>query len=129
MEIVIYRSLTYLPLIVLGVNSTVILWIAVFTTLIGHLNHSNLKLDWGPFRYVLNSPRLHVWHHDVVNHKRSGQNFGIIFSLWDFLFGTAYLPEEEQPPRLGFENMEKFPEGLTRRLVYPFWKRRTIGVT
>ena len=74
MGIVIYRGLTYLPLIVLGVNSAVILWIAVFTTLIGHLNHANLKLDWGPFWYVLNSPRLHVWHHDVNNHKKSGQN-------------------------------------------------------
>ena len=123
MEIVIYRGLTYLPLIVLGVNSTVILWIAVFTTLIGHLNHSNLKLDWGPFRCVLNSPRLHVWHHDVINHKKSGQNFGIIFSLWDFLFGTVYFPKEEQPVRLGFENMGEFPAHLLPRLFYPFLKK------
>jgi len=126
MEIVIYRGLTYLPLVVLGVNSTVILWIAVFTTLIGHLNHSNLKLDWGSFRYLLNSPRLHVWHHDVINHKRSGQNFGIVFSLWDFWFGTAYLPAEEQPARLGFDKMEKFPERFLQRLVYPFFKPGTV---
>ena len=123
MGIVIYRGLTYLPLIVLGVNSAVILWIAVFTTLIGYVNHSNLELDWGPFRFVLNSPRLHVRHLDVINHKKSGQNFGIIFSLWDFLFGTAYLPKEEQPLRLGFENMEKFPAHLLSRLVYPFLKK------
>jgi sterol desaturase/sphingolipid hydroxylase (fatty acid hydroxylase superfamily) len=122
MEIVIYRSLTYLPLIVLGASPKVILWIAVFTTLIGHLNHSNLKLNWGPFQYVLNSPRLHVWHHDVLNHKKSGQNFGIIFCLWDFIFGTAYLPSEEQPAKLGFEKMEKFPERLLPRLVYPFFR-------
>ncbi len=123
MEIVVYRGLTYLPLFLLGVNDAVILWIVVFSTLIGHLNHANLKLDWGIFRYVLNSPRLHVWHHDVVLHKAYGQNFGVVFSLWDFLFGTAYLPEQEQPGRLGFDQMETFPAGLLPRLVYPFWKR------
>jgi len=120
MEIVIYRGLTYLPLVALGVDSTVILWIAVFTTLIGHLNHANLDLGWGPFRYLLNSPRLHVWHHDVINHKKAGQNFGIIFSLWDFLFGTVYFPKEGQPVKLGFENMQKFPSHLLPRLIYPF---------
>lgn len=84
MEIVVYRGLTYFPLFLLGVDDTVILWIAVFSTLIGHLNHSNLNLDWGIFRYVLNSPRLHVWHHDIVQHQKSGQNFGIVFSLGTF---------------------------------------------
>lgn len=128
MEIVLYRGLTYLPLFLLGVDRRVILWIAVFSTLIGHLNHSNLDLDWGIFRWILNSSRLHVWHHDVVNHKRSGQNFGIIFSLWDFLFGTAYLPLRQQPEHLGFEGMEQFPKGLLQRLAYPFWKRRTLRV-
>jgi len=129
MEIVVYRGLTYFPLFLLGVNDTVILWIAIFSTLIGHLNHSNLKLDWGSFKYVLNSPRLHVWHHDVVLHQKAGQNFGIVFSLWDFLFGTAYLPAQEQPAHLGFERMEGFPEGLLGRLVYPFWKRRRVDVS
>jgi sterol desaturase/sphingolipid hydroxylase (fatty acid hydroxylase superfamily) len=123
MEIAIYHSLTYLPLVMLGVDSRVILWIAVFTTIIGHLNHSNLKLDWGIFRYLLNSPRLHIWHHDVVLHGRHGQNFGVVFSLWDFLFGTAYLPAEEQPAQLGFPEMEKFPEKLLPRFLYPFWNR------
>lgn len=121
MEIAIYHSLTYLPLVILGVNSTIILWIAVFTTIIGHLNHSNLKLDWGIFRYLLNSPRLHIWHHDIVLHGKYGQNFGVVFSLWDFLFGTAYLPARERPVRLGFSGMEKFPEKLLPRLLYPFW--------
>jgi sterol desaturase/sphingolipid hydroxylase (fatty acid hydroxylase superfamily) len=122
MEIVVYRGLTYLPLFLLGVEERVILAIAVFSTLVGHLNHSNLNLDWGILRYVLNSPRLHVWHHDVVAHKKCGQNFGVVFSFWDFLFGTAYFPSRGQPPRLGFEGMEEFPQGLWQRLVYPFWK-------
>ena len=123
MEIAVYQGLTYLPLMLLGVNARVVLWIAVFTTIIGHLNHSNLNLNWGILSYILNSPRLHVWHHDVVLHKKSGQNFGVVFCLWDFLFGTAYFPAGGQPARLGFYEMEQYPGSLLGRLVYPFWKR------
>jgi sterol desaturase/sphingolipid hydroxylase (fatty acid hydroxylase superfamily) len=125
MEIIIYRGLTYLPLVMLGVDGTVILWIAIVSTLIGHLNHSNLWISWGPLKYVINSPRFHVWHHDVILHGHHGQNFGVIFSLWDWLFGTAYLPTDRtQPDALGFESIEKFPKGLVSRFVYPFWKKR-----
>jgi len=124
MEIVVYKTLTFLPLVMLGVNGTVILWIAIFGTLIGHLNHSNLKIDWGIFRYVINSPRMHVWHHDVILRGQHGKNFGIIFSVWDWLFGTAFMPKgAEQPAQLGFESMEKFPAGLLSRLIYPFGKK------
>jgi len=123
MEIVVYRSLTYLPLAVLGVDGRVILWLAVVSTVIGHLNHSNLKLSWGPLRYLVNSPRMHVWHHDVILRGEHGKNFGIVLSLWDWLFGTAEWPAEEQPLRLGFEGMERFPEGLAARLVYPLGRR------
>ena len=131
MEIVVYRSLSYLPLVVLGVEGRIFLWIAVLTTLIGHLNHSNLSLTWGPFRYVLNSPRMHVWHHDrdwPAAHPR-GVNFAIVFSLWDWLFRTAWWPSvseapAQQPARLGFPGMERFPNGLLARLVYPIASRR-----
>ncbi len=123
MEIVLYKSLTYLPLVVLGIDGRVILWVAIAGTLIGHLNHANLNISWGPVRYVLNSPRMHVWHHDLILHGQHGQNFGIIFSLWDWLFGTAHMPPvEDQPDRLGFHDMDQFPRSLSRRLLYPFWK-------
>ncbi len=127
MEIVVYKSLSYLPLVILGVDGRVILWIAIVSTLIGHLNHSNLKISWGPFRYLLNSPRMHVWHHDIILHGDYGKNFGVVFSLWDWLFGTAYLPPDHagklQPDQLGFDDMDRFPRGLLPRLIYPFWKR------
>lgn len=120
MEIVVYKALSYLPLLLLGVNGEVILWIAVVSTFIGHLNHANLRIDWGPLRYVFNSARLHVWHHDVVLHHPYGQNFAIVFSVWDWLFGTIHYPADvEQPARLGFEGDARFPRGLIGRLVYP----------
>lgn len=123
MEIVFYNTVTYLPMVILGVDGGVILGVAVFATLIGHLNHANLKIGWGPLKYVLNSSRMHVWHHDIELHYRYGQNFGIVLSVWDWLFGTAYWPDEsQQPRRLGFRGMEAFPRGLAARLVFPLWR-------
>lgn len=120
-EIVVYRMVTYFPLVIMGVDGRVMLAIGVISMLIGNLNHSNLRISWGPLRYVFNSPRMHVWHHDVVNHYKSGQNFGIVFSFWDWLFRTAYWPsDKQQPDEIGFEGEEEFPRTLVGRLAYPF---------
>ena len=129
MEIVVYKGLTYLPLIILGIDGEVILWVAVVGTFIGHLNHSNLNFEWGLLTKIINSPRFHVWHHDIVSHGRAGQNFGIVFCAWDWLFGTAYRPAVEQPRQLGFEGMERFPARLALRLIYPLRKPKTAPGT
>ena len=123
MEVVVYRTLSYLPLVLLGVDGRAILWMAIVGTLIGHLNHSNLRISWGPLRYLINSPRMHVWHHDEVLHGGHGQNFGVVLSVWDWIFGTAYFPEDrEQPEKLGFKGLDRYPRSILKRLVYPFWK-------
>ena len=127
MEVIVYRTLSYLPLVLLRVDGQVILWVAILGTLIGHLNHSNLRISWGPLRYLINSSRMHVWHHDLVLHGGHGQNFGVIFSVWDWLFGTAYWPEDqEQPDKLGFEDMDVYPKSIVGRFVYPFWKPKPL---
>jgi sterol desaturase/sphingolipid hydroxylase (fatty acid hydroxylase superfamily) len=128
MEIVVYRSLTYFPLALLGIDGRILLANAVIGTLIGHLNHSNLRLDYGPLRYVLNSPRFHVWHHDRILRGTNGTNFAIVLSVWDWIFKTAYLPtDREQPDELGFDGDDRFPTSLIGRITYPVsgWLRRS----
>jgi sterol desaturase/sphingolipid hydroxylase (fatty acid hydroxylase superfamily) len=126
MEIVVYQGITYLPLVILGARNDVILAIAVASTLIGHLNHSNLNLSWGPLRFLVNSPRMHVWHHDLEwpVDRPNGVNFGIVLSAWDWLFGTAHWPNraaapEQQPRGFGFRGMSGFPRSLVGRFFYP----------
>jgi sterol desaturase/sphingolipid hydroxylase (fatty acid hydroxylase superfamily) len=124
-EILVYRTLTFLPLLFLGAQPSVLLAAAVLTTLVSDLNHTNVNLSWGPLRYVLNSPHMHVWHHDLAKHGRHGQNYGIVFSTWDWIFGTAYWPtDREQPEQLGFKGMPRYPKGLLGRLAYPLDVRR-----
>jgi sterol desaturase/sphingolipid hydroxylase (fatty acid hydroxylase superfamily) len=133
LEIVVYQGLTYVPLVILGVDPTVLLLVAIAMTIIGHLNHSNLDLSYGPLRYIFNSPRMHIWHHaaEPPPDRPWGVNFGVCLSVWDWIFGTAHWPSREaaptqQPPELGFKDMERFPKSLTRRFFYPLtrlWRR------
>jgi sterol desaturase/sphingolipid hydroxylase (fatty acid hydroxylase superfamily) len=126
MEVVVYQGLTYFPLVILGAGNDVILVIAIVSTLIGHLNHANLNISWGPLRFLINSPRMHVWHHDLAwpADRPKGVNFGIVLSVWDWLFGTAHWPDRvasptQQPGRLGFPGMSAFPQSLVGRFLYP----------
>ncbi len=126
-EVTVYWFVTSLPIAALGViDGRVWMAVAVFSTLIGHLNHSNLPISWGPLRYVFNSPKMHVWHHDRLVRGQSGRNFGVVFSLWDWLFGTAEMPEG-QPERLGFEGLESFPKSLAGRFFWPLTALRRRG--
>ena len=115
-EAVVYTTLQYLPLTILGFAGEALMFHAVFGTLVGHFNHANLDWGYGHWRYVLNSPRMHLWHH-VADGPRS-RNFGIIFAVWDWVFGTAFLPDH--PPRnLGFHGQEAMPPDFLRRSLWP----------
>ena len=119
-EVLVYKTLSYVPLVVLGTDWRVMLAIGVLWTLMLDINHANVPLSWGPLRYVLNSPKMHVWHHDVEVHGRGGQNFGQVLSVWDWLFGTAYWPSDrDAPDQLGFAGIERYPTGILGRLTYP----------
>ncbi len=118
MEAVIYKTLQYLPLAFFGFSATAALTHAIVGTLIGHLNHANLDLGHGPWRYLVNNPRMHLWHHDYDAPPGKARNFGIIFSCWDYLFGTAHVPDG--PPRkLGFPGVESFPHNFFTSSLWP----------
>jgi sterol desaturase/sphingolipid hydroxylase (fatty acid hydroxylase superfamily) len=46
-------------------------------------------------RYVFNKPRRHTWHYSKVEVKDHSHrmNFGLSLSVWDYIFGTAYVPK------------------------------------
>ena len=120
-EVVIYRLGLYIPMAWLGFGADALMVHAIFGTLIGHLNHANINIDYGPMRYLLNSPKMHLWHHDYEGTQRSTKNFGIIFSLWDWIFGTAYLPSHA-PTRIGFPGDEEVPRNFLAAQAWPLGK-------
>ena len=118
LEVVVYKGLLYLPLLPFGFAPEALMFHAIFGTLIGHLNHANLNWSYGPLRYVLNSPRMHIWHHDRDGDERTTRNFGIIFSMWDWIFRTAKMPDAP-PAHLGFDGDEHMPNHFLAHAVWP----------
>jgi sterol desaturase/sphingolipid hydroxylase (fatty acid hydroxylase superfamily) len=123
METVIYKTIQYIPLAMLGFGIQDFFIIHIIAVAIGHLNHANLKLTYGPFKYVLNNPAMHLWHHAKDLPKDSyGVNYGLSLSIWDYLFKTAYIPNDNANEPLGFDGIEKFPDTFLKQEMYPFKK-------
>jgi sterol desaturase/sphingolipid hydroxylase (fatty acid hydroxylase superfamily) len=119
MEILIYKSFQWLPLALLGASPVATFAVAVVTTVWGEFNHANLNVGLGPMGYVLNTPRMHLWHHDVSSEGGVSKNFGIVFSLWDFLFRTAYWPRKRAPEGLGYPGMDEMPASFAGQALWP----------
>lgn len=128
MESVVYKSIQYIPLAMIGFGIQDFFVVHMFATLVGHLNHANLNWTYGPFRYLFNNPQMHIWHHakELPAEHRYGVNFGLTFSVWDYLFGTAYVPHSGRDIELGFEGDERFPEDFVHQVTYPFTQKPAI---
>ena len=124
MENVVYRTLEYIPLAMIGIGLRDFFVIHIFTLAVGHFNHSNFKLNLGWFKYVFNNPQMHIWHHayDLPESKKYGVNFGITLSLWDYIFRTNYIPEDGRDIKLGFPGIEEFPGNFIEQNLHGFKK-------
>ncbi|MTI21500.1 fatty acid hydroxylase family protein [Fulvivirga sp. RKSG066] len=122
MENVVYRTLEYIPLALIGIGLRDFFIIHIFTLAVGHFNHSNLKINLGPLKYVFNNPQMHIWHHahDLPKERRFGVNFGLTLSIWDYLWGTNYIPYDGRDIKLGFPGVEKFPKTFTQQNLHGF---------
>ena len=120
MEPVIYKSMLYIPLAIIGGFSVQDIFIVHFFAItIGHLNHANLGWDYGFFKYIFNNPKMHIWHHSKEMPNKYGKNFALTLSIWDYIFRTNYIPFDGKDIELGFENDEKFPSNFMRQETYP----------
>jgi len=117
METIIYKSIQYIPLAMLGFGIKDFFVLHIIAVAIGHLNHSNINISYGPLKYILNSPTMHIWHHAKDLPVKSGVNFGISLSIWDYLFKTAYIPKSGRDIELGFEDIESYPKDFVGQVT------------
>ncbi len=169
MENIVYRTLEYIPLALLGIGLYDFFIIHIFTLAWGHFNHSNISVNGrvtggilglligivlafgffetslnhinpfimiticiltgllvlGPLmKKLFNSPELHIWHHahDLPEERRYGVNFALTLAIWDYLFGTAYLPHEGAEIKLGFPGIEDYPQDFATLNMVGFGK-------
>ncbi|WP_350293786.1 sterol desaturase family protein [uncultured Croceitalea sp.] len=126
MENIFYKPLKTFGVMVLGGFEPEQAYIVHFAAItIGHFNHSNIKITWGPLKYLLNNPVMHLYHHSYeLPEGKYGVNFGISLSLWDYLFKTNYIPEDSGNLELGFPGDEKLPKDFLGQIVHGFKKTK-----
>lgn len=101
----------------------------LFNTLGANLRHSHIWLSYGyVLEHILISPAQHQVHHsvDVKHHDR---NYGSIFALWDWMFGTLYVPRNRETLTFGIadadgQRMEQPHQTLGQALFKPFVESR-----
>ncbi|PTB90563.1 hypothetical protein C9994_17185, partial [Marivirga lumbricoides] len=83
METIVYRTIEYIPLAMIGFGIQEFLLVHLFALSIGHFNHSNIRVPLGPLKYLFNNPQMHIWHHAKHLPVKHGVNYGISLSIWD----------------------------------------------
>ena len=95
LEIIINQTIEFAPIIILlGPNSPVVPIKLMLDAVFGMFIHANIDVKLGKFKYFLNSPELHQWHH--ANYQEVFHaNFSTKFAMWDYMFGTVYFPDHK----------------------------------
>jgi sterol desaturase/sphingolipid hydroxylase (fatty acid hydroxylase superfamily) len=88
----------YLPLALLGFPPAMFVTVSAFNTLYQFWIHTRAIGKLGPLEWVLNTPSHHRVHH-ASDPKYLDKNYGGTLIVWDRLFGSFRVEEEE--PRYG----------------------------
>jgi sterol desaturase/sphingolipid hydroxylase (fatty acid hydroxylase superfamily) len=122
MEPIVYKSLLYIPIAIIGgFDAQDVAIVHFFALTVGHLNHANLGWDYGIFKYILNNPKMHIWHHakKLPKNMKYGVNYGLTLSVWDYLFKTNHIPHDGRDIELGFHGDAAFPKNFLEQELYP----------
>lgn len=114
----------YLLLVTLGCGEVMLAYFGIVTTIHGIFQHANLQLRLGPLNYIFSMAELHRWHHSRTVFE-ANHNYGQTISIWDWVFGTRYLPSDRSPPQdIGIANLPAFPMTWWAQFLSPFrWRR------
>jgi sterol desaturase/sphingolipid hydroxylase (fatty acid hydroxylase superfamily) len=91
--------------------------------------HSPTGAHLGPLRCVFVDNRFHRIHHSLEP-QHFEKNFGILFSFWDRMFGTAWEPRADEWPATGVAGLSP-PNSIADYLLFPlrFVPRRGVATS
>ncbi|HXI23991.1 MAG TPA: sterol desaturase family protein [Pyrinomonadaceae bacterium] len=132
LEYVVRHTVLIIPLLILKIDVPVIAAVAITQRWYSRFYHGNIRTNLGPLRYFLVTPQSHRIHHSIEP-QHGDQNFGAIFSIWDFVFGTV-SSDFSSYPQTGIADSE-FPHRTSGKLsallsaplhqmAYPFRQRK-----
>lgn len=71
-----------------------------------NLRHSHIWVSYSPWlSRLLISPAQHQIHHSKARHHWD-KNFGFMFAVWDWMFGSLYVPKESETLEFGLGTAE-----------------------
>jgi len=110
-EILINQTVEFAPIILLGAAPEVAIYKGMISAIWGMFIHSNIDVRLGKLQYFINGPEMHRWHHSDDGGKEYQNNFGTKFAVWDWIFGTAFLPDPNvrKPKRYGLSDTPDYP--------------------
>ncbi len=114
-EILINQTVEFLPIVLLGSPPEVIAYKGVISAVWGMYIHSNLNIHSGVLQKFINGPEMHRIHHTTG--KGRNRNFATKFAIWDWIFETAFCPEEKAN-EYGLKTF--FPSNFFKQFVFAF---------
>jgi len=98
---------------ILGVNAIGF----IFNLCGSNLRHSHVWIGFGALEYLFISPAQHQIHH-AKDKKYYDTNFGIVLSIWDWMFGTYVPSKGNKVSEFGVEGTKE--QRLRSELLRPF---------
>jgi sterol desaturase/sphingolipid hydroxylase (fatty acid hydroxylase superfamily) len=121
LEKVLYLIPEVVPFVLLGTNIECLALYVTFNSIQGSFQHSNVNVRLGPLNYFFSMAELHRWHHSKIV-AESDHNFGNNLLVWDWVFGTWYLPRGRKVSHLGLlsgDYPQAFFRQSVRHAIYP----------
>jgi len=116
----LYRVFFYMPLAFMGFNAIDILYAYLVTQLYGNIVHTQYKINlprW--YGSIFVTPSHHRVHH-ASNIPYLDKNMGMVFIIWDRLFGTFHEENLPEPIKYG---LTKQPEDIGPvNVIFHEWK-------
>jgi sterol desaturase/sphingolipid hydroxylase (fatty acid hydroxylase superfamily) len=104
-----------LPVYILGFSPLAIAVYALIYHWQSLLIHSNVKLDFGPLKWLVASPQFHHWHHANEKHAYD-KNFAGQLPIIDAIAGTLHMPSS-MPKAYGCD--DPVPALYHQQMIYP----------
>jgi sterol desaturase/sphingolipid hydroxylase (fatty acid hydroxylase superfamily) len=114
----LYRMFYFIPLALCGFKAVDIMFMYAATQIYGILIHTQYAGKLGFLEWFMSTPSHHRVHH-ASNPQYLDKNLGMVFIVWDRLFGTFRAEDSREPVKYGLTKNIANPNPVT--LVFHEW--------
>lgn len=116
----LYRYLFFSPLALLGFNPWHVMVMYSLGQIYGTLVHTQTVKKMGFLEYFMVTPSHHRVHH-ACNIKYLDRNMGMVFIIWDRIFGTFEAEDPKVPVKYGI--YPKMPDNGAVTTIFYEWRK------